>query len=450
MMFPALRVPLRFYCLPHASGKEAIAHAIDPSFKEWANVKGILYPKLEVKIFENGIRGMGATEALSRDELVVQLPRKAVLEVDATTQPPRNCPEYVWKSQPWFVKLALRLLDEKAKGLESDFSGYISNLPSNIDLPLFWTEEELSFVEYPSLIRSVQQQKKEWEALFQNLSNEASNLILSKNEFMKSLAFVRSRSFSGPYIGSKLPNRVFLVFVILILAAVNIGISGLESLDKTLNAVIAVFVFNFLYELFLSQKLKVYLLAPAVDFMNHSCTVDYDLSYDYFTDGYSVRIDRDYSKGQQVFISYGKKSNDDLFQYFGFIEKGNPYDFVIVEQGMKKMHKSFRDVTSCDVDGINNNTPITIYRDGGLSSDVFEEINRWVKEQKGVDQSTVYDILITFCQTEVKRYQESRDKLNLISNLERQKMIDDFISEKISILEDYIKAVQQQNTEHYS
>ncbi len=31
-------------------------------------------------------------------------------------------------------------------------------------------------------------------------------------------------------------------------------------------------------------------------------------------------------QGEQVFISYGKQSNDSLLQYYGFVEPGIPHD----------------------------------------------------------------------------------------------------------------------------
>ena len=33
-----------------------------------------------------------------------------------------------------------------------------------------------------------------------------------------------------------------------------------------------------------------------------------------------------WSQGEQVFISYGRQSNDSLLQYYGFVEPGIPHD----------------------------------------------------------------------------------------------------------------------------
>ena len=64
-------------------------------------------------------------------------------------------------------------------------------------------------------------------------------------------------------------------------------------------------------------QLKRYVLCPVVDMFNHRSTAKADVSYNYFTNQFEVRIDSGYQAGEQVFISYGKQSNDRLLQYYG-------------------------------------------------------------------------------------------------------------------------------------
>jgi len=45
------------------------------------------------------------------------------------------------------------------------------------------------------------------------------------------------------------------------------------------------------------------------------------VSYDYFSDTFSVTASRDYRAGEQVFVNYGQ-TNDGLMQYYGFTEVG--------------------------------------------------------------------------------------------------------------------------------
>ncbi|KAJ9507817.1 hypothetical protein QJQ45_019272, partial [Haematococcus lacustris] len=80
-------------------------------------------------------------------------------------------------------------------------------------------------------------------------------------------------------------------------------------------------------ELILSRSLKQHALCPLVDFINHSSASKSEVSLDYFSDRYSVQAGRDYSMGEEVFISYGgNQTNDSLLQYYGFTEPDLPGD----------------------------------------------------------------------------------------------------------------------------
>lgn len=59
---------------------------------------------------------------------------------------------------------------------------------------------------------------------------------------------------------------------------------------------------------------------------NHQSNNLADVSYNYFGDNFDLVANTDYSEGEQIYISYGKQSNDRLLQYYGFVEARNPYD----------------------------------------------------------------------------------------------------------------------------
>ena len=58
---------------------------------------------------------------------------------------------------------------------------------------------------------------------------------------------------------------------------------------------------------------------------NHNSNSNAEASFNYFSGSFELRTDS-YGKGDQVYINYGKQSNDRLFQYYGFVEENNPYD----------------------------------------------------------------------------------------------------------------------------
>ena len=48
--------------------------------------------------------------------------------------------------------------------------------------------------------------------------------------------------------------------------------------------------------------------------------------YDYGFSRHVVKALREYSVGEQVFMSYGRMSNDEAVQFYGFLEQGNDAD----------------------------------------------------------------------------------------------------------------------------
>jgi len=63
-----------------------------------------------------------------------------------------------------------------------------------------------------------------------------------------------------------------------------------------------------------------------IDSINHQSTVPTDLDYDSLRQRFRLRLGQGYKAGQQVLMSYGSKSNDDLVMYYGFVEPNAPAD----------------------------------------------------------------------------------------------------------------------------
>jgi hypothetical protein len=67
-------------------------------------------------------------------------------------------------------------------------------------------------------------------------------------------------------------------------------------------------------------------LCPGMDFLNHSCSSQSFIRYDSRNDSVYVSSDRIYKKGEQVYISYGEKTNGELFLSYGFCPEDNIHD----------------------------------------------------------------------------------------------------------------------------
>lgn len=322
-----------------------IQDALTTSFLDWARSAGIAFDRLRPAQFA-GLRGLAASAQIKTDDLVLSVPRQAAL-----TLPPKQrcpCPEYVtaefWDSAPWFVKLGVALLAEKKKGAGSRLHQYIQQLPKDVDQPVTWSDERLQQLQYPYMIHKVSEQRQEWSALHERMcaSMAPGAQPPSRSEFMWALACVRSRTFSGPYVASTLQDRLRLAGLVAFLVVGNTLAAGPDSLANSAGAAVAVFVFNILYEVILSQKLKQYAMCPVIDLANHSGSETAEVSYDYFRDAFVVAAGRDYEPGQQVFVSYGTQSNDSLMQYYGFSEAGNHADSYVMSSLLKWLEQLAR------------------------------------------------------------------------------------------------------------
>ncbi|KAI4981652.1 hypothetical protein ZWY2020_022144 [Hordeum vulgare] len=86
-------------------------------------------------------------------------------------------------------------------------------------------------------------------------------------------------------------------------------------------------------------------LVPWADMLNHSPEVDAFLDYDKSSQGIVFTTDRSYQPGEQVFISYGKKSSGELLLSYGFVPKEgtNPNDSVEFLVSLKKSDECYKE-----------------------------------------------------------------------------------------------------------
>ena len=331
-------------------------------YQDWARRAGVVFPKVQQGMIGD-IRGMVALDDVNDGEMFVVLPRSASLVVDPLEKCPCSDfvePEY-YKKCPWFVKMAVLLLSERQKGSSSRVSGYIKQLPDSIDTPVRWEDKELEQLQSASLKASVMKQKKEWKGLYDDFKSHSKGLGGAKetyDDFLWALENVRSRSFSGPYAGSPLKERVTLAGL---LAVAGLGYAAVAHipLESVLNAGISVACFNLVYDIVLSSRLKWYAMCPIIDSLNHDGKVSSSIEYEYFKDTFVVSTNRRYSKGSQIFISYGEKTNEQLLQYYGFIEKENPHDVY-------KLDAKIGGISVC----------LSVKPNGQLTKDTMEELEK--------------------------------------------------------------------------
>lgn len=92
-------------------------------------------------------------------------------------------------------------------------------------------------------------------------------------------------------------------------------------------------------------KTKRYVICPMIDMANHKSPgwdttfTAGEVAFEYFSNAYSLAGDvassltsssSEKTDHRQLYISYGSRSNDQLLQYYGFVETNNPHDVYIM------------------------------------------------------------------------------------------------------------------------
>jgi hypothetical protein len=321
----------------------------NPCFASWledgAKVNGV-----EVASFGTGLRGIKANkkigaavgEDISSSECIVSIPASQAIEV-TNTRPPVPFPKFVtqslWEESLWDQRLAFKLLYE-AKVLKgkSEKHSWIKQLPSSYSTPFYWSETLLDEqLQYPSLSNRVYRQRKDWNALFQKWQSSAQSSDCSEffdnnikyEDFVWALQTINSRAFNGAFEGSTADQRQQLLLFTGALTLI-FPLAGFSTWEQSLTAAVAVGFSIVIRDVLSSSSissanLKRYVICPYIDMFNHNSKCQSDVSYNYFSNQFEVRT-QNYQEGEQVYITYGKQSNDRLLQFYGFVDTQNPHD----------------------------------------------------------------------------------------------------------------------------
>ncbi|OVA19761.1 SET domain [Macleaya cordata] len=270
------------------------------ALQTWLSESGLPPQKMGIQRVEVGERGLVALKNIRKGENLLFVPPSLVISADSEW----SCPEAgeVLKRNfvPDWPLLATYLISEASLMKSSRWSNYISALPRQPYSLLYWTRSELDTYLVASQIRE--------------------RAIERINDVTGTYKDLRLRIFSKyPHL---FPEEVFNMetfkwsFGILFSRLVR-----LPSMDGRIA------------------------LVPWADMLNHSCDVETFLDYDKSSKGIVFTTDRPYQLGEQVFISYGKKSNGELLLSYGFVprEGSNPSDSAELLLSLDKSDKCYNE-----------------------------------------------------------------------------------------------------------
>lgn len=241
---------------------------------------------------------------------------------------------------PWFVQMSLYLykLDRVSaskkpdKGGESNLRPWLDSLPRTMTTPIHWNAEARDELQYESMVRSVRQQEIKWKDTYFAVAQKLVGPALTWEQFLWGAEMARSRAFSGAYTGRPFNPFLYAFTLLLVAAYVGLNVGTIEQAANGAGVVLCAIVLQDFVVPKLFKK-KRYVICPMIDMANHqSANPPAGVSFEFFGDAYSLAVSSDgnSSSNGEICISYGPRSNDQLLQYYGFVEVDNPNDVYVM------------------------------------------------------------------------------------------------------------------------
>mmetsp|Transcript_45504 Transcript_45504/g.53281 ORF Transcript_45504/g.53281 Transcript_45504/m.53281 type:complete len:539 (+) Transcript_45504:125-1741(+) len=316
------------------------------AFSAWALENGIQVGGIKIDSLgpSSGL-GLVSTQTIPANKVLINVPSSMSLSVQTPKDYNRKASDLcssrdIYNSLPWYGQLSLQLnaLDQNiltmgGGGDQKTAKPWMDVLPRKFSTPIHFTDEELEELQYPFLVTAVNKQKKQWLESYATLSSNLNNkMALSYEDFQWGCECARSRAFSGSFSGSAFNVKPYAFTLLLITAYVGLG---LGSLDQAANGAAIVVCGNilkdFVFPKLLFKDTQTYVICPYIDMANHvGLGASGNVAFEYFSDGYSLASNQAGVAAEEVYISYGSRSNDQLLQYYGFVEENNPFDVYLL------------------------------------------------------------------------------------------------------------------------
>ncbi|KAM4700983.1 SET domain-containing protein 4 [Discoglossus pictus] len=260
--------------------------------KRWLKERGFQDRHLRAADFTDTGRGLMATRFLQPGELIISLPETCLITTDTVLQ--SYLGKYItgW-SPPISPLLALctYLITERYAGGNSQWKPYVDLLPSTYSCPVYWDPETVNLLPEPVKQKALDQ------------VNELHELYVGSLPFFSSLHSLFHED-----------TESILTF------------DALRWAWCTVNTR-TVYMKHAQRECF-SAEHDVYALAPYLDLLNHSPTVQVGAGFNKTSRCYEIRSNDGCRKHQQVFICYGPHDNQRLLLEYGFVAANNPHQTV--------------------------------------------------------------------------------------------------------------------------
>ncbi|XP_066283087.1 SET domain-containing protein 4-like [Branchiostoma lanceolatum] len=258
----------------------------------WLRKNGFRETHLVLTDFPDTGRGVMTTRNLKEGDCIVSLPEN--LLITTTTVVNSHLGQYIKNWKPHLTPkqvLSLYLIAEKFRGKDSFWYPYLQTLPASYTTPSYFSTAEVDALP-PAVREATLQHRKVLQNSYKSLRTSLHTLeplfpdwetVFTFKSYRWAWATVYTRSVykRGP---------------------------GWEFLDPS--------------------DRDVYALAPFLDMLNHSPSVQTDTDFNVNSKCYEVKTETACRKYSQVFINYDPYDNARLLMEYGFVLPHNPHSVV--------------------------------------------------------------------------------------------------------------------------
>ncbi|KAJ2610492.1 hypothetical protein H4S08_003587 [Coemansia sp. RSA 1365] len=316
--------------------KEAIATRGTPSLDhEWTDLRiwckehGMPKSKLGLAYFPETFRGMMATKNIEAGEDLIRVPERLLVTASKIrhtllTCPSRsvtpNCPNRALSEHQ---ALAYWIYSESCLSDRSAWSSYIRSLPRNFEsVPLYVLSGER-----PSNKLSCAADVPRWVA--RHLPHSVlQRVVKQQRDLFRD--WTQTRTILSNIVGPQLTDWRQYVWAWLVVGTRCIHLGSPKSLTRS-QQLEGLLDSSILKPISCQDSIA---LAPVLDLLNHSHSAEVSTGFDSTTRQFVITTHSRYSKGQEVFISYGPHDNHFMLAEYGFVSELNPFQILELDHEM--------------------------------------------------------------------------------------------------------------------
>jgi len=244
------------------------------NLKKWLNKEND-----NLKMFEKESRGLYSIENIKKGDRIMEIPKKFILEL--TDIDDKNITKKLNNTNSYF---AIHLLLESFKK-KSHWMIYINSLPSNLDEYMFYYDEEkIAQLKNTSI-----------------MCNGTHNFLIQFNNIKEDSKILYKWVIKKKLLNKELLNyedffKLFLKFRIYVCSRI--------------------FSYN-------KDNIEENGMVPYADLLNHSIEPNTTWYYDNLKNVFVVEATKNINKNEEIYDTYGSKTNMQLLMYYGFTIKNN-------------------------------------------------------------------------------------------------------------------------------